>query len=121
MAETRGNRGENPPVALFWGEDEFLLREAASALLAEFDVHADEVAASDWRGGRAGGRVRGGCCPRWASPPPSWRGRSSSWGRRSPARRSGRTRCERSSGGWATSRSGTSATTRSPAASARRS
>jgi DNA polymerase-3 subunit delta len=42
------------PVALFWGEDEFLLREAASALLAEFDVHADEVAASDWRGGETG-------------------------------------------------------------------
>src|SRR5690242_11021935 len=51
MAETRGGRGQSPPVALFWGEDEFLLREAANDLLAELDVRADEVAASDWRGG----------------------------------------------------------------------
>jgi DNA polymerase-3 subunit delta len=38
-------------VALYWGEDEYLLREAASDLLAELGVHADEVAAGDWRGG----------------------------------------------------------------------
>ena len=51
MAETRGSRAKGPPLALFWGEDEFLLREAANDLLAELGVHADEVAGSDWRGG----------------------------------------------------------------------
>src|SRR5690242_12865772 len=44
-------RGASQPVALFWGEDEFLLREAANDLLAEFEVRADEVAGSDWQGG----------------------------------------------------------------------
>ena len=47
--EEAGRRG--PPVTLFWGEDEFLLRDAAGALLAELGVRRDEVAASDWQGG----------------------------------------------------------------------
>src|SRR2546430_10741339 len=51
---TGRRRSGDQAVALFWGEDEFLLREAANDLLAEFDVHADEVAASDWRGGETG-------------------------------------------------------------------
>jgi DNA polymerase III delta subunit len=37
------------PIALVWGEDAFLLREAA---LARFgDVHPAEVDAAEWRGG----------------------------------------------------------------------
>lgn len=40
-----------PPVALFWGEDEFLLRQAALQLLSERDWRAVEVDASEWRGG----------------------------------------------------------------------
>jgi DNA polymerase III subunit delta len=39
------------PVALFWGDDEFLLRQAALELFAERDVRAAEVDGSDWRGG----------------------------------------------------------------------
>jgi DNA polymerase-3 subunit delta len=38
-------------VALFWGDDEFLLRQAALELLAERNVRAAEVDGSDWRGG----------------------------------------------------------------------
>jgi DNA polymerase III subunit delta len=38
-------------VALFWGDDEFLLRLAALALLDERGLHATEVDASEWRGG----------------------------------------------------------------------
>jgi DNA polymerase III subunit delta len=38
-------------VALFWGDDEFLLRQAALELLAERGVRATEVDGSDWRGG----------------------------------------------------------------------
>ncbi len=41
----------SPPIALFWGEDEFLLREAARAFVGEFGAHAAEVDAADWRGG----------------------------------------------------------------------
>jgi DNA polymerase-3 subunit delta len=37
------------PVHLLWGEDAFLLREAALELLAELDVR--EVDGADWRGG----------------------------------------------------------------------
>ena len=40
-----------PGVALFWGEDEFLLRQAALELLAQRGVRATEVDGSDWRGG----------------------------------------------------------------------
>ena len=36
-------------VTLLWGEDDFLLREAALALLG--DVHATEVDAAEWQGG----------------------------------------------------------------------
>jgi DNA polymerase III subunit delta len=39
------------PVVLFWGEDEFLLRQAALEHLAERGVRATEVDGSDWRGG----------------------------------------------------------------------
>jgi len=42
---------EPPTVALFWGEDEFLLRQAALQLLTDRDLHAAEVDASEWRGG----------------------------------------------------------------------
>jgi DNA polymerase-3 subunit delta len=38
-------------VALFWGDDEFLLRQAAHALFEERDLRAIEVDGSDWRGG----------------------------------------------------------------------
>ncbi|HWC70318.1 MAG TPA: DNA polymerase III subunit delta [Actinomycetota bacterium] len=37
------------PIALLWGEDAFLLREAALARLG--DVHPTEVDADDWHGG----------------------------------------------------------------------
>jgi DNA polymerase-3 subunit delta len=39
------------PVALFWGEDEFMLRMAARAFLDEFGAHAVEVNGDEWRGG----------------------------------------------------------------------
>ena len=39
------------PVALFWGEDPFLLRLAALTLLQQRGVRATEVAGADWRGG----------------------------------------------------------------------
>jgi len=39
------------PVVLFWGEDEFLLRQAALEHLAERGVRATEVDGPDWRGG----------------------------------------------------------------------
>lgn len=38
-------------VALFWGDQEFLLRQAALELLADRGAHATEVDGSDWRGG----------------------------------------------------------------------
>ena len=37
------------PVFLLWGEDAFLLREAALQLL--FGVHPNEVDAAAWQGG----------------------------------------------------------------------
>jgi DNA polymerase-3 subunit delta len=40
-----------PPVALFWGEDEFLLRLSALELLGRHQVRATEVDAAEWRGG----------------------------------------------------------------------
>jgi DNA polymerase-3 subunit delta len=40
-----------PSVVVFWGEDEFLLRQAALQLLGERDLRATEVDASEWRGG----------------------------------------------------------------------
>jgi DNA polymerase-3 subunit delta len=40
-----------PAVALFWGDDEFLLRLEAHALLEARGVRAVEVDASEWRGG----------------------------------------------------------------------
>jgi DNA polymerase III subunit delta len=40
-----------PPVALFWGEDEFLLRDAANTLLASHGVDATEVSGRTWQGG----------------------------------------------------------------------
>lgn len=42
---------EPPSVALFWGDDPFLLRQAALELLAQRGVRATEVDGSDWRGG----------------------------------------------------------------------
>jgi DNA polymerase-3 subunit delta len=39
------------PVALFWGDDEFLLRQAALEDLAARGVRATEVDSSEWRGG----------------------------------------------------------------------
>jgi DNA polymerase-3 subunit delta len=38
-------------VALYWGEDPFLLRMAALALLEERGIRATEVDAEEWRGG----------------------------------------------------------------------
>jgi DNA polymerase III subunit delta len=38
-------------VALFWGDDEFLLRQAAHSLLEERGLRATEVDGADWRGG----------------------------------------------------------------------
>ena len=46
-----GPRGAAAPVALFWGEDEFMLREAARAFLDDFGAHAVEVGGAEWRGG----------------------------------------------------------------------
>jgi DNA polymerase III subunit delta len=46
-----GSRGPTVPVALFWGEDEFMLREAARAFLDDFGAHAVDVEAAEWRGG----------------------------------------------------------------------
>jgi DNA polymerase III subunit delta len=40
---------KRPPVVLLWGEDEFLLREAALGLLV--DLRPTEVDAAEWRGG----------------------------------------------------------------------
>jgi DNA polymerase-3 subunit delta len=40
-----------PTVAMFWGENPFLLRQAALQLLAEGSLRATEVDASEWRGG----------------------------------------------------------------------
>jgi DNA polymerase-3 subunit delta len=48
----RGSHGGPAvPVALFWGEDEFMLREAARAFLDDFGAHAVEVDGAEWRGG----------------------------------------------------------------------
>src|SRR5262245_43333191 len=46
-----GVTGSRPrvPVVLFWGEDDFLLREAALTSLGE--IHPTEVDAGEWRGG----------------------------------------------------------------------
>lgn len=46
-----GAMAEPLTVALFWGDEEFLLRQAALELLAERGVHATEVDGSDWEGG----------------------------------------------------------------------
>jgi DNA polymerase-3 subunit delta len=43
--------GKPPTLALFWGEEEYLLRQAALELLAAHDVHATEVEAREWQGG----------------------------------------------------------------------
>jgi len=51
QGEGGGRRGRLPTLALIWGEDEFLLRESAHDLLAEHGLRADEVDASEWRGG----------------------------------------------------------------------
>src|SRR4051812_48265040 len=45
------SRSKSPPVVLFWGEDEFLLRLAAHEELAARGVRAAEVDAREWRGG----------------------------------------------------------------------
>jgi DNA polymerase III subunit delta len=50
-AHTIGAMSEPPSFALFWGEDEFLLRQAALRLLDEQGLRATEVDASDWRRG----------------------------------------------------------------------
>jgi DNA polymerase-3 subunit delta len=42
---------ELPAVALFWGEDEFLLRLAALDLLSEWGDRPTEIVAAEWRGG----------------------------------------------------------------------
>jgi len=39
-----------PPVVLFWGEDEYLLRLAAREMLELAGAHPTEVDASEWRG-----------------------------------------------------------------------
>src|ERR1051325_5382522 len=41
----------DPPVVLFWGDDEFLLRLEAHTWLEARGVRAVEVDASEWRGG----------------------------------------------------------------------
>src|SRR6266542_950548 len=46
-----GSMSKSSAVVLFWGEDEFLLRQAALAFLAERGVRATEVDSSEWRGG----------------------------------------------------------------------
>jgi len=38
-------------VALFWGDDDFLLRQAALELIEAQGLHAAEVEASEWQGG----------------------------------------------------------------------
>lgn len=53
----RAGRTTAPTLALFWGEDEFLTRDAAHDLLARLGVRPDEVAAADWRGGETGNLV----------------------------------------------------------------
>src|SRR5207247_7045673 len=40
-----------PAVALFWGDDEFLVRQAALGLIEAQGLHAAEVEASEWQGG----------------------------------------------------------------------
>jgi DNA polymerase-3 subunit delta len=45
--------GRRPPVTLLWGEDAFLLREAAMSLLGE--TKATEVDAAEWQGGELQG------------------------------------------------------------------
>jgi DNA polymerase-3 subunit delta len=40
-----------PAVALFWGEDEFLLRLAALELLSGHEIRQTEIDAAEWRGG----------------------------------------------------------------------
>src|SRR5437870_12391405 len=42
---------EAPSVALFWGDDAFLLKLGALKLLAERGFQATEVEGADWRGG----------------------------------------------------------------------
>jgi DNA polymerase III subunit delta len=39
------------PVALFWGDDAFLVRQAALGLIEAQGLHATEVEASEWQGG----------------------------------------------------------------------
>jgi DNA polymerase-3 subunit delta len=43
--------GSPPVVALYWGEDEFLLRQAAYELLKAQGLRATEIEAADWHGG----------------------------------------------------------------------
>jgi DNA polymerase-3 subunit delta len=60
MNDEHGDRrggASDPTLALFWGEDEFLTRDAAHELLARLDVRADEVAGSEWRGGETANLV----------------------------------------------------------------
>jgi DNA polymerase-3 subunit delta len=42
---------EASTVALYWGDDEFLLKLAATVLLDERGLQATEVSAAEWRGG----------------------------------------------------------------------
>lgn len=50
MAERSSGKAP-PPVVLFWGDDEFLLRLAAHELLDSRGLRAAEVDAGDWHGG----------------------------------------------------------------------
>src|SRR6266498_2997381 len=45
-----GSMSQTSSVVLFWGDDEFLLRQAALGFLAERGVRATEVDSSEWRG-----------------------------------------------------------------------
>jgi DNA polymerase-3 subunit delta len=40
-----------PPIALFWGEDQFLIRDAARMFLDSHGLHGTEVDAGAWQGG----------------------------------------------------------------------
>jgi len=42
-----------PLIALFWGEGDFLLRQAAHQLLREHGLRATEIEASGWQGGES--------------------------------------------------------------------
>jgi DNA polymerase-3 subunit delta len=52
MADRGGRAGDGRPVvALFWGDDAFLLADSARARLRELGVEATEVDGSRWEGG----------------------------------------------------------------------